>query len=225
MFSLGGDGTILDIVTWVGHHEIPIVGFNFGRLGFLASIPIQNIAQAIQAIERGNYVVDERVMLQFEANKPLFKDANFALNECTIQRMDSSSMITVHAYLNGQFLNSYWADGLIISTPTGSTGYSLSCGGPIIYPKSTNFVLTPIAPHNLNVRPMVLSDEVVLSFYVEGRSKNFLVTLDSRAEKIDASFELAVKQAPFKTKLLRLNDLNFLNAIRDKLLWGSDQRN
>lgn len=225
VFSLGGDGTILDTVSWVGEHETPIVGINMGRLGFLASIPLEKITELVEALVAGTYVVDKRNMLTVEANHPLFEKSPFALNEFTIQRSDTSSMITVHTYLNGQHLNSYWADGLIISTATGSTGYSLSCGGPIIYPNNDNFIITPVAPHNLNVRPLVVSDNVVLSFHIEGRSKKFLATLDSRVETIDNSFEIAIKKAPFQAHLVRLNDMNFLNAIKEKLNWGEDLRN
>lgn len=225
VFSLGGDGTILDTVSWVGEHETPIVGINMGRLGFLASIPLEKITELVDALVTGTYVIDKRNMLTVEANHPLFEKSPFALNEFTIQRSDTSSMITVHTYLNGQHLNSYWADGLIISTATGSTGYSLSCGGPIIYPNNENFIITPVAPHNLNVRPLVVSDNVVLSFHIEGRSKKFLATLDSRVETIDNSFEIAIKKAPFQAHLVRLNDMNFLNAIKEKLNWGEDLRN
>ena len=225
VFSLGGDGTILDTVSWVGKHETPIVGINMGRLGFLASIALEKITDVVNAIKNGTFVIDKRNMLAIDANKPLFEDSPFALNEFTIQRSQTSSMITVHTYLNGQHLNSYWADGLIISTATGSTGYSLSCGGPIIYPNNDNFIITPVSPHNLNVRPLVVSDDVILSFQVEGRSKKFLATLDSRVESIDNTYEIAVKKAPFQAHLVRLNDMNFLNAIKDKLHWGEDLRN
>lgn len=225
VFSLGGDGTILDTVSWVGENEIPIVGINMGRLGFLASISLNKITEVVEAIVNGTYVIDKRNMITVEANHSFFEESPFALNEFTVQRSDTSSMITVHTYLNGQHLNSYWADGLIISTATGSTGYSLSCGGPIIYPNNENFIITPVAPHNLNVRPLVVSDDVVLSFQIEGRTKKFLATLDSRVETIDNSFEIAVKKAPFQAHLVRLNDMNFLNAIKDKLNWGEDLRN
>ncbi len=225
VFSLGGDGTILDTISWVGEYEIPIVGINMGRLGFLASIPINKITEVVDALVNGTYVIDKRNMLLVEANRPLFTDSPFALNEFTIQRSDTSSMITVHTYLNGQHLNSYWADGLIISTATGSTGYSLSCGGPIIYPNNDNFIITPVAPHNLNVRPLVVSDDVVLTFQIEGRTKKFLTTLDARVESIDNTYEIAVKKAPFQASLVRLNDMNFLNAIKEKLHWGEDLRN
>ncbi|MBX2908012.1 MAG: NAD kinase [Chitinophagales bacterium] len=225
VFSMGGDGTILKCVTFIKEKETPIVGINFGRLGFLANIGKDHIEQLIEAITRGNYLIDKRSLLALECNKPIFGNEKFALNEMTIQRKDNSSMITVHTYLNGELLNSYWADGLIVSTPTGSTGYSLSCGGPIIYPSSENFVITPVAPHNLNVRPMVVSDKVVLSFEVTGRSKSFLCTLDSRFESIDSSFQIAISKADFSANLVRLTDMNFLTALKYKLNWGADQRN
>lgn len=225
VFSMGGDGTILKCVTFIKEKQTPIVGINFGRLGFLANIGKDHIEQLIEAITRGNYLIDKRSLLAVECNKPIFGNEKFALNEMTIQRKDNSSMITVHTYLNGELLNSYWADGLIVSTPTGSTGYSLSCGGPIIYPSSENFVITPVAPHNLNVRPMVVSDKVVLSFEVTGRSKSFLCTLDSRFESIDSSFQIAIHKADFSANLVRLTDMNFLTALKYKLNWGADQRN
>lgn len=225
VFSLGGDGTILDAVSWIGRKEIPVVGINFGRLGFLASISIADIEKSLNAIINGEHVIDGRNLIQLETNKKLFGHSSFALNEFTVQRVETSSMITVHAYLDGQHLNSYWADGLIVATATGSTGYSLSCGGPVIYPNSKNFVITPVAPHNLNVRPMVVSDDVELILKVEGRSKRFLATLDSRNQTIDSSFELKLKKAPFQARLVRLSSSNFVNAIREKLLWGEDLRN
>ncbi len=225
VFSLGGDGTILDAVSWVGEYEIPIIGVNMGRLGFLASIPIDKIKDAVEAVVDKTFIVDKRNMLTVEANHSLFTDSPFALNEFTIQRSDTSSMITVHTYLNGQHLNSYWADGLIVSTATGSTGYSLSCGGPIIYPNNNNFIITPVAPHNLNVRPLVVSDDSTITLKIEGRTKKFLTTLDSRVEAIDNTFEITIKKAPFQANLVRLSDMNFVNAIKDKLNWGEDLRN
>ena len=224
VLSLGGDGTILDAVVMIKESEKPILGINFGRLGFLASLGKEQIVAAVDAIESGAYMIDKRSLIELQSNKPLFED-NIALNDMTIQRQNQSSMITVNAYLNGELLNTYWADGLIIATPTGSTGYSLSCGGPIIYPTSDNFVVTPVAPHNLNVRPMVVSDNVVLSFEVTGRGDSFLCTLDSRAKAIDSSFQLAVKKASFSAHIIRLTDQSFLTALKTKLNWGSDQRN
>ena len=224
VLSMGGDGTILESVLMVKECEIPVLGINFGRLGFLASLGKDQIHEAVDAVERGAYMVEKRSLIALECNKPLFEDS-FALNDMTIQRRDQSSMITVTAYLNGELLNTYWADGLIIATPTGSTGYSLSCGGPIIYPTSGNFVITPVAPHNLNVRPMVVNDDAILSFEVTGRGDSFLCTLDSRAKAIDSSFQLAVKKAPFHAHIIRLTDQSFLTALKTKLNWGSDQRN
>ncbi len=224
VLSIGGDGTILDSVVMVKESQIPIFGINFGRLGFLASLGKDKIYEAVDAIERGQYMIDKRTLIELQCNKPLFDDS-FALNDMTIQRKDQSSMITVNAYLNGELLNTYWADGLIVTTPTGSTGYSLSCGGPILYPTSGNFAITPIAPHNLNVRPMVVSDEVVLSFEVTGRGDSFLCTLDSRFKSIDSSFQLAVKKAPFCANIVQLTDQSFLSALKSKLSWGMDQRN
>jgi NAD+ kinase len=225
LFSLGGDGTILDAITFIQNTETPILGINFGRLGFLANVGTDQIQEAIDVVAKGKYLIDKRSLIELHSNKPIFKEFPYALNEMTVQRKDQSSMITVHTYLNGELLNEYWADGLIISTPTGSTGYSLSCGGPIIYPTSGNFVLTPIAPHNLNVRPIIVSDDVVLSFEVTGRGNSFLCTLDSRFEKIDSSFELAVKKAAFSVRLVRLTDMNFISSLKNKLNWGRDQRN
>jgi NAD+ kinase len=225
LFSLGGDGTILEAITSIQHTETPILGINFGRLGFLANVGKDQIHQAIDVVSKGKYLIDKRSLLELHCNEPIFRDFPYALNEMTVQRKDQSSMITVHTYLNGELLNDYWADGLIISTPTGSTGYSLSCGGPIIYPTSGNFVLTPIAPHNLNVRPIIVSDDVVLSFEVTGRGNSFLCTLDSRFASIDSSFELAVKKASFGVRLVRLTDMNFISSLKNKLNWGMDQRN
>lgn len=224
VFSMGGDGTILDAVVMIQESEIPILGINFGRLGFLASLGRDQIHAAVDAIEKGSYMIDKRTLIQLQTNKPLFEDS-IALNDMTIQRRDQSSMITVNAYLNGELLNTYWADGLIIATPTGSTGYSLSCGGPIIYPTSNNFVITPVAPHNLNVRPMLVNDDAILSFEVTGRGDSFLCTLDARSKPIDSSFQLAVKKAPFHANIVRLTDQSFLTALKTKLNWGSDQRN
>ena len=225
LISLGGDGTILDTVSIVRESAIPILGINTGRLGFLASISQDEITSAVGALQNQNFSIDRRSLVSVESNQPLFDDFNAGLNEFTIQRSTTSSMITIHAYLNGELLNSYWADGLIVSTATGSTGYSLSCGGPILYPNSENFIITPVSPHNLNVRPMVVSDKSVLSFEVEGRENKFLATIDSRAQVIDSSFEIAVRKAGFQFNLIRFDDRGFLRAIRDKLLWGSDQRN
>lgn len=225
LLSLGGDGTLLDTITLVRNHGIPIVGINTGRLGFLASISKDNIGGCVDDLLQGRYDLDRRSLIRLETPIPLFGQVNYALNEITIHKKDSSSMIIIHTYLNGEYLNSYWADGLIISTPTGSTGYSLSCGGPIIVPQSENFVITPIAPHNLNVRPIVVSDKYVISLEVEGRNPYFLASLDSRSVTIDASVQLAARKEDFSIDIVRLHSENFLNTLRNKLMWGLDVRN
>ncbi len=224
MFSLGGDGTLLDTLTLVRESEIPIMGINMGSLGYLASIGKEDINKAIEAIEKGTFIKDKRSLIRLESNKPLFKEVNYALNEFTIHSKDTSTVITIHVYIDGDYLNSYWASGIIVATPTGSTAYSLSCGGPIIFPKSESFVITPIAPHNLSVRPIIVSDESVISFKIEGRSKNFLCTLDSRFETVDTTYQLAVKKEKFNINLVRLNDENFFTTLRSKLTWGLDKR-
>jgi hypothetical protein len=183
------------------------------------------IAETIIAIEQNNFSLDPRTLLSLDSSEMVFGDLNFALNDFTILKRDTSSMVTVHTYVNGEFLNSYWADGIIVATPTGSTGYSLSCGGPIIFPRSGNFVITPVAPHNLNVRPIVLSDDVVISFEIEGRTDNFLCTLDSRYSAIKSTCQLAIRKCTFKANILKPYDRNFLYMIREKLHWGIDSRN
>ena len=225
LFSIGGDGTLLDTVFLVKDSNIPIVGINAGRLGFLSSISRENLEMAISSLSKGHYSLDARTLLRLEANHPIFEGENIALNEFTIHKKETSSMITIHTYLNGEYLNSYWADGIMISTPTGSTGYSLSCGGPIIVPQSETFVITPIAPHNLNVRPIVVSDKNVISLEVEGRSQHFMATLDSRSVTIDSGFQLAVRKENYTINLVRLNNEDFLNTLRKKLNWGLDTRN
>ena len=223
--TLGGDGTILESITVIRDLPIPILGINLGRLGFLASIEKKRIRESIVCLSQNMFKVEDRVMLHLESSAPLFGDLPFALNDCTLHKRDTSSMITIHTYINGDFLNSYWADGIIISTPTGSTGYSLSCGGPIVSPTSGNFVITPVAPHNLNVRPIVLSDDVVISFEIEGRAENYLCTLDSRSEIINQNHQVAIRKADFTSKLVRLDSTSFLQTIRSKLAWGIDSRN
>jgi NAD+ kinase len=225
LFSLGGDGTMLDTVSFVGSSNIPIIGINLGRLGFLAAIPEEEVEQAILSLVRGSYTLETRTLLHLDSSVPMFDGAPYALNEFTIHRKDSSSMIKIHTYLNGEFLNSYWADGLIVSTPTGSTGYSLSCGGPIVFPQTSSFVITPVAPHNLNVRPIIVPDDNVISFEVEGRAEHFLCTLDSRTETITSGIQLAVKKENFTISLVRPDEHNFLKTIRQKLYWGIDKRN
>lgn len=225
LFSVGGDGTLLDTITLIGNLEIPVLGINTGRLGFLATVAKENIQDAIDDLLTKNYTIESRSLLEMYASKPVFNGANFALNEFTIHKRDTSSMITVHTFIDGQNLNSYWADGLIVATPTGSTGYSLSCGGPLITPGARNFVITPVSPHNLNVRPIVVSDESEISFRIEGRSEKFLISLDSRSTAIDASVELKVKKASFVARLVKFSKYNYFDTLRQKLNWGFDMRN
>ncbi len=223
--SIGGDGTMLSTVTFVGKSGVPIIGVNTGRLGFLSGIAIDTIEESLDQILSGKIEIDKRSLVMLETQSDLFGSQNFALNEISVHRKDTSAMITIHAYLNGEFMNSYWADGLIISTPTGSTAYSLSCGGPVVMPDSENFIVTPISPHNLNVRPMIISDKDILTLRVEGRNKQFLISLDSRSDIFEADVELTIKKAPFEVRLVRLSGDAFLNTLRKKLMWGIDKRN
>jgi NAD+ kinase len=225
LFSLGGDGTMLDAVCFVGNTNIPLIGVNLGRLGFLAAIPEEEVEDAILSLVRGSYTLEKRTLLHLDSSVPLFDGAPFALNEFSIHRQDTSSMIKIHTYLNGEFLNTYWADGLIVATPTGSTGYSLSCGGPVVFPQTSSFVITPVAPHNLNTRPIVVPDNNVISFEIEGRGEQFLCTLDARTETIRNNVQLAVKKETFLVSLVRPDEHNFLKTIRQKLYWGIDRRN
>ncbi len=225
VITLGGDGTILHAASIIRETGVPVFGINLGRLGFLAIVHKDMIREAIKLLMNGMYRVEERTMLYLESNLSIFGDTCFALNDCTFLKRDTSSMIIVHTFLNGEFLNSYWADGIIIATPTGSTGYSLSCGGPIIFPDSSNFVITPVAPHNLNMRPIVISDNSIISFEIEGRAENFLCTLDSRFETITSAHQLAVRKNDFPFKVVQLQEYSFLTTIREKLTWGLDQRN
>lgn len=223
--SIGGDGTLLDSVCVIGSREIPILGLNTGRLGFLATVATDKIEESIGNLVSGNYQIESRTLLSLDSNRKLFHGVNFALNEFTIHKRDTSSMITVHTYIDGKYLNSYWADGLIVSTPTGSTGYSLSCGGPLITPGAKNFVLTPVSPHNLNVRPIIVSDESVISFEIEGRTDKFLISLDSRSTAISSDLRLSVKKEKFCAKLVKLPNDHFFDTLRQKLNWGFDMRN
>lgn len=225
VFSMGGDGTMLDVVSFVAQRRIPILGINLGHLGFLSSTPIEDLAFVIQSLIKENHQIESRSLIHLDSNKPLFTNAPFALNEFTIQRKDSSSLIKIHTFINGEFLCTYWADGLIVSTPTGSTGYSLSCGGPIIFPEASSLVITPVAPHNLSVRPIIVADSSIISFEIEGRASQFLCTLDSRAETIGSDIALAVRKEEFPIYLVRLEGQNFLNTLKSKLFWGVDKRN
>jgi NAD+ kinase len=225
IFSLGGDGTLLDTVTLVRNKAIPIMGINFGRLGFLASIGRDEVATAVKSIANRTYVVDKRTMIHLDADMPLFGNVPYALNEFSVHKRDTASMIKIHTYLNGEFLNTYWADGLIVATPTGSTGYSLSCNGPIVFPDAGSFVITPVAPHNLNVRPIIVPDDNIISFEIESRSENIICALDSRREIVGKNVQLAVRKEEFSISLLRLSEKNFLQTLHNKLTWGLDKRN
>jgi NAD+ kinase len=223
--SMGGDGTLLETISHVGKRQTPAIGINVGRLGFLATISPERITDMIAALENSQVRIDERTLVEVESNVDLFDGLNFGLNDFTITKTDTSSMITVHTYLDDEFLNSYWADGLIISTPTGSTGYSLSCGGPVLVPHSQNFIVTPISPHNLNVRPLVVEDAAVIRLEVKSRSSNFLVSLDARSRIVDENTQLLVRKAGFIARLIKMKDDSFLNTLRSKLSWGLDMRN
>jgi NAD+ kinase len=225
IISLGGDGTLLDTITLVRDKNISIMGINFGRLGFLASIGREEVKTAVKAIAKRTYVTDKRTMIHLDASLPLFGNVPYALNEFSLHKRDVASMIKIHTYLNGEFLNTYWADGLIVATPTGSTGYSLSCNGPIVFPDSGSFVITPVAPHNLNVRPIIVPDNNVISFEIESRSDQIICALDSRREIVSKDVQLAVKKESFDINLVRLSENNFLQTLRNKLTWGLDKRN
>ena len=224
-FTLGGDGTLLDMVALIRDTNIPIIGINFGRLGFLASVNKNDIAAAIYAVVNKQFTMDSRELLEITTDEKVFGDDNFALNDITFHKRDDAAMITIHASLNDEFLNSYWGDGIIISTSTGSTAYSLSCGGPIIFPESNSVVVTPISPHNLNVRPIVLPDSSTLTFEVECRSANYLVSCDSRTAIIDKTMKFQISKANFRLNLIRLNNESYLSTLRNKLMWGLDARN
>jgi NAD+ kinase len=225
LISLGGDGTLLDTVTLVRNKNIPVVGINFGRLGFLASIGRDELSDAIKALALRSYIIDKRTLIHLDSNLPLFQDVPYALNEFAIHKRDTAPMVKIHTYLNGELLNTYWADGLILATPTGSTGYSLSCAGPVVFPDACSLVLTPIAPHNLNVRPIVVPDNTIISFEVESRADEIICALDSRREIVNKNVLLAVRKENFMLSLVRLNENNFLQTLRNKLSWGLDKRN
>jgi len=225
MFSIGGDGTMLDTLPYVRDSGIPILGINLGRLGFLSSIPKDEIKEAIANVWENNYFLEQRTLIELVKPDNLFGELCFALNDLTIYRSNSDSLLTVHVYLNDKFLNTYWGDGLIVSTPTGSTAYSLSVGGPIVTPGSENFVIAPIASHNLTVRPIVIQDNNIIKIRVEGREKKYLLTMDSRQATLNMNEELIVKRCDFKVNLVQMEDKDFYATIREKLLWGKDIRN
>jgi NAD+ kinase len=225
LISAGGDGTLLEAITFVGEKGIPVLGINTGRLGFLATTAREEIEEAIDCLIAGEYRVKERTLIKLINGEQWFHGINYGLNEFSILKRDTSSMIVVHTYVDGEYLNSYWADGLLVSTPTGSTGYSLSCGGPLVVPGSNDFIIAPVSPHNLNVRPLIVSDDCTISFEVESRSNNFLISFDSRSVKVPANIKLAVKKADFKIKLIELKNYNYYKTLRQKLNWGLDLRN
>lgn len=225
ILSIGGDGTLLATITLVRDSGIPILGINTGTLGFISSVSTDQIEYAINHLLKGDYTIKNRTLLQLNSENNLFGDTNFALNEVTVLKKDTSSMIRVHAYLDDEFINTYWADGLIISSPTGSTGYSLSCGGPIVLPGTNNFIITPIAPHNLNVRPIIVSDKSKITLKVSEKDELALVALDSRSRAIGPGLELTIKKAQYKVKLIQFEKQSFISTIREKLMWGKDKRN
>lgn len=225
VISIGGDGTLLETITHVGKSETPILGVNTGRLGFLATTNKDMIAEALECIENKDYEIDSRMLLKVESSEAIFNGLNFCLNEITVLKQDTSSMIVVHTSINDEFLNSYWADGLIIATPTGSTGYSLSCGGPVVMPHSDNLILTPVSPHNLNVRPLVVSSSSNIAIEVESRSNYFMVSLDSRSSIVKSGLKLKIKKEDFTAKLIKFEGYSFVNTLRKKLNWGLDVRN
>lgn len=227
LISIGGDGTILRAVAYIGRLEIPILGINTGRLGFLATVQQDEIDRVVRDVVAGNYHLSKRTLITATSShkENHLPPTNFALNEVTVSRMNTTSMIQIETHLNGELLTSYWADGLIISTPTGSTGYSLSCGGPVISPETNAFVITPIAPHNLNARPLVLPDNTIITVKVIGREEEFLASLDNRIASYPDGTEITLQKADFTIDLIELHDQSFIETLRHKLLWGEDKRN
>lgn len=226
LLSIGGDGTILETIAFVRNSGIPIVGINTGRLGFLAGVTVeQAVESVVENLLARKFSLDKRSLLRLDSKNNLFGSVNYAMNELTVQRKESSSMMTIHCWVNGEFLNSYWADGLIIATPTGSTAYSLSCGGPLMIPDAKSLVITPLSPHNLNVRPLILPEDSEIKLKVEGRSPQYIASLDARMESFDESEELIIRKGDFKISLVRFADQHFFDVIREKLMWGVDKRN
>lgn len=227
LISIGGDGTILRAATLVRNSGVPILGINAGRLGFLATVQKENIDSFLQFVIDKKYSISKRTLLSLDCSpkNEAIEELNFAMNEITVSRKDTTSMITIETYLNNEFLNSYWADGLIISTPTGSTGYSMSCGGPILTPDVKSLVIAPIAPHNLNARPLVIPDDTEIKLRVTGREDQYLVSLDSRVTTVKNESILIIKKNPFKINMIEIPEETFLKTLRNKLLWGEDKRN
>ncbi|MBN1649930.1 MAG: NAD kinase [Bacteroidales bacterium] len=225
IISLGGDGNMLNTIAMVHDSEIPVLGINMGRLGFLSSVNREQIKEAITSLKKGDFNIDSRSLIRLSSHAELFDNKNFALNEVTVYKQQPNSMISVHVYIDEVFLNSYWADGLIIATPTGSTAYSLSTGGPIISPEAHNFIITPIAPHNLSVRPLVIPDDKKVRIQVKGREESYFVSLDARTQSFQSNEDLIIEKESFEIKLIRLPEEHFFSTIRAKLLWGIDKRN
>lgn len=227
MLTVGGDGTILRAVTYIRDSKIPIVGINTGRLGFLATVQKDQISYAIQKLLNNDFLIKKRTLLSVSTEPKIesLENLNFALNEVSVSRKNTASMITIETYLDDEYLNSYWADGLIFATPTGSTGYSLSCGGPIITPQAKSLVITPIAPHNLNARPLVIPDNTTIKFTVSGREDMFFLSLDSRITTIERGTIITIRKADFNLKMVEINQQTFVKTLREKLLWGQDTRN
>jgi NAD+ kinase len=227
LLSIGGDGTILRAITLVRDSGIPVLGINAGRLGFLASVQKENITDFLQLVIDKKYRISKRSLLSLSCNPPnaAIDSLNFAMNEISVSRKDTTSMITIETHLNDEYLNSYWADGLIIATPTGSTGYSMSCGGPILTPEVTSLVITPIAPHNLNARPLVIPDNTQIKLKVSGREDNYLVSLDSRIASVPNAAELTIEKTNFQINMVEIPHETFLKTLRNKLMWGEDKRN
>ena len=227
LISIGGDGTILKAATFIRDKNIPIIGINAGRLGFLATVQYENIEPLLQKVIQKEYIISKRSLLSVRTNPEYdnFKELDFALNEVTVARKDTTSMITIDTSLNNEYLTSYWADGLIVSTPTGSTGYSLSCGGPVLTPEVASFVVTPMAPHNLNARPLVITDDTEITLKVSGREEQFLISLDSRIAAVSIDTTVYIKKASFTLSIIEFKEETFLTTIRKKLLWGADKRN
>ncbi|MFM1913199.1 MAG: kinase [Bacteroidota bacterium] len=224
-WSIGGDGTFLETVSKIGGRDIPILGINMGRLGFLATLSPNDLTNGIEEIKNGNFTIESRSMIEVESDLEPFWENNFGLNEVGIMKTDTSSMINVKSYLNGEFLNNYWADGLIIATATGSTAYSLSIGGPIILPTSDHFIIAPMSPHNLTVRPIVIPNDAELKFEISSRSNNFLLSLDSHSKVMESTNTITVRKGKYSAKIIKIPGDNFFKTLRNKLHWGLDMRN
>ena len=224
--SFGGDGTFLNAARRIGDVELPLLGVNFGRLGFLTTMQHEDLHTVVDALEAGNYRTEERVGIRVVSSpEGLFGKHNLGLNDLTIHKTHSNEMITVHTYINGEFLNSYWGDGLIVATPTGSTAYSLACGGPIIHPSSNVFVITPVAPHSLTIRPIIIPDDKIITFDIESRTGQVMIALDTKTQVVGPKTEIGVQKAGYKIKMLRVGNGNYFNTLRNRLRWGEDSRN